>query len=42
MGENVTEEIAQAMAELLAGSKKAKCFAKAAEYAQKHPGQSQA
>ena len=38
MPNSQTEEIAQAMAELLAGSKKAKCFAKAAEYAQKHPG----
>ena len=37
MPNSQTEEIAQAMAELLAGSKKAKCFAKAAEYAQKHP-----
>ena len=38
MPNSQTEEIAQAMAKLLAGSKKAKCFAKAAEYAQKHPG----
>ncbi len=36
MPDGQAEEIVQAMAELLAGSKKAKCFAKAAEYAQKH------
>ena len=36
MPDGQAEEIVQAMAELLAGSKKAKCFAKAAEYAQRH------
>ncbi len=36
MPDGQAEEIVQAMAELLAGSKKAKYFARAAEYAQKH------